>query len=106
MQPQSAPPQPPPPSAAPQQPIFIEIPQGQPDNGNIKDVIVGSFGLTGALVLGAVLSGATLGALWIVIRKWRRTYESDAPPTLGSVPLGVAPPNDSPATAPTSSPDR
>ena len=52
------------------------------------DMIVGAFGLTGALVLAAVLSGLLLASLWILWRKARRTFDTDAPPSLGSVPLG------------------
>ncbi len=55
---------------------------------SLFDAIVGAFGLTGALVRAAVISGAMLAAVWIVMRQRRRTYESDAPPSLGSAPLG------------------
>jgi hypothetical protein len=54
----------------------------------LGDVIVGAFGLTGAMVLTAVVSGILLAALWILWRKARRTFDTDAPPSLGSVPLG------------------
>jgi hypothetical protein len=70
------------------QPFFIEVQPAKPEQENLGNVIVGAFGLTGALVLGAVLSGTVLAGLWIVWRKWRRTYETDAPPTLGKTPLG------------------
>lgn len=53
----------------------------------LGDVIVGSLGLTGAMVLAAVVSGALLGALWILWRKARRTFDTDAPPSIGPVPL-------------------
>jgi len=52
------------------------------------DVIVGSLGLTGALVLAAVVSGTLLAGLWILWRKLRPTFDTDAPPSIGSVPLG------------------
>jgi hypothetical protein len=54
----------------------------------LGDIIVGSFGLTGALILAALVSGAVLAGLWIVWRKSRRTFDTDAPPSIGSVPLG------------------
>lgn len=54
----------------------------------LGDIIVGSFGLTGALVLAAVLSGTLLAGLWILWRKSRRTFDTDAPPSIGSVPIG------------------
>lgn len=54
----------------------------------LGDIIAGSFGLTGALVLAAVVSGVVLAGLRIVWRKSRRTFDTDAPPSIGSVPLG------------------
>jgi len=55
----------------------------------LGDVIVGSVGLTGAMVLAAVVSGTLLAALWILWRKARRPFDTDAPPSIGSVPLGT-----------------
>lgn len=66
---------------------MVQVSQPPPDSASVKDVIVGALGLTGALVLAAVVSGAVLGGLWIFWRKWRRTYDNDAPPSLGSVPI-------------------
>lgn len=57
----------------------------------LGDVIVGSFGLTGAMVLAAIVSGTLLAALWIIWRKMRRTFDTDAPPSIGSVKLGSVP---------------
>lgn len=53
------------------------------------DVIVGSFGLTGALVIAAVVSGMLLAGLWILWRRARRTFDTDAPPSIGSVAIGT-----------------
>lgn len=55
----------------------------------LGDVIVGAVGLTGAMVLAAVVSGTLLAALWILWRKARRTFDTDAPPSIGSVPIGT-----------------
>jgi len=55
---------------------------------HLGDVIVGSFGLTGALILAAVVSGTVLASLWILWRKARRTFDTDAPPSIGSVAIG------------------
>lgn len=55
------------------------------------DVIAGSIGLTGALVLAAVGSGTLLAGLWILWRKARRTFDTDAPPSIGSVAIGTDP---------------
>ena len=54
----------------------------------LGDVIAGSIGLTGALVLAAVISGTVLAGLWILWRKSRRTFDTEAPPSIGPVPLG------------------
>lgn len=70
---------------------MVQVSPPAPERENIKDVIVGAFGLTGALVLAAVASGAVLGGLWILWSKWRRAHVDDAPPTLGSVPIAPEP---------------
>jgi hypothetical protein len=75
-------------------------PQQAAPTEDLKQVIVGALGVTGALVLAAVVSGAALGSLWILWRKWRRTYDADAPPSLGSVPISPEP------TRPRSDPDQ
>ena len=85
--PQSKPPsEAPAPQTAPQ-PFMVQIDRPAPARETVKDVIVGSFGLTGALVLAAILCGGVLAGIWILWRRWRRTYERDAPPSLGSVPI-------------------
>lgn len=77
---------------------MVQIDRPAPERDTLKDVIVGSFGLTGALVLAAVVSGAVLAGIWIIWRRWRRTYEHDAPPSLGSVPLGPDAPKRPPSS--------
>jgi hypothetical protein len=67
-------------------------------------VIVGSFGLTGMLVVGALVTGALVASAWILWRRWRRTYDVDAPPSIGPMPLGGAARETS--ARPPSSPDR
>lgn len=81
---------------------MVQVAPPPAEGQDFKNVIVGSFGLTGAIVLGAVLSGSVLAGLWILWRKWRRTYDADAPPTLGPVPLSSS----STTTRPPSSPDQ
>jgi hypothetical protein len=68
-----------------QQPVMVQVsPREKPQGTSFQDVIVGSFGLTGALILAAVVSGATLAGLWILWRKWRRPFDHGAPPSLGA----------------------
>ena len=75
---------------------MVQVSRPEPERENLKDVIVGSFGLTAALVLTAVIAGGVLAGCWIGWRKWRRTYDYDAPPSLGSVPLAPKRPPSSP----------
>lgn len=100
---------PPPPQGAPElpgTPIMIRVaPEPAPNEAQkLGQVIVGSFGLTGLLIIGALAVGTIVAAAWILWRRWRRTYDVDAPPTFGPVPLG-GPPTDASAPPP-SSPDR
>ena len=79
------------PQQAPQSTDNAFIVKVQPTNDakhQLGDVIVGALGLTGAMVLAAVLSGTFLAGLWIVWRKSRRTFDTDAPPSIGSVAIG------------------
>ncbi len=71
--------------------FIVQVQPTDTPKHQLGDIIVGSFGLTGALVLTAVLSGTLLAGLWIVWRKSRRTFDTEAPPSLGSVPLGSDP---------------
>ena len=87
------------------QPFMVQVAPPPSERDNLKNVFVGSFGLTGALILAAVIAGCVLAGLWIVWRKWRRTYDSSAPPTLGPVALGTptaATTKSSPTNRPTS----
>jgi hypothetical protein len=69
--------------------IIVKVQPDDTAKHQLGDVIVGSFGLTGALVLGAIVSGTVLAGLWILWRKARRTFDTDAPPSIGSVPIGT-----------------
>ena len=94
------------PSAAPQVPantFIVQVSRPAPERTDIKDVLVGAFGLTGTIVVGAILSGAVLASLWIVWRKWHRTYDHGAPPSLGPVPLSssTTPETTPPPSSPT-----
>lgn len=87
---------------APNEPFMVQVSPPAPPREDLRGVLVGAFGLTGALVLAAVVSGAVLASVWIVWRNWRRTFDSDAPPSLGSMPLSP----DRPTTRPPSSQDQ
>ena len=69
--------------------FIVKVQPSDTPQHQLGDVIVGAFGLTGALILAAVVSGTLLGGLWILWRKARRTFDTDAPPSIGSVPIGT-----------------
>lgn len=71
--------------------FIVQVQPADTPKHQLGDVIVGSLGLTGAMAVAAVMAGILLGSLWILRRKTRRTFDTDAPPSLGSVPLGVDP---------------
>lgn len=80
---------------------MVQVSRPPAEGGNLGNVMVGAFGLTGALVISALVFGVLLASVWILWRKFRRTYDSDAPPSLGPVPLSP-----DATTRPPSSPDQ
>ncbi len=94
--------QPAPPSApVTGQPFMVQVQRPNTERENLGQVIIGAFGLTGALVIGALVAGLGLAGIWILWRKLTRRFRDDRPPTLGQIPLGPREP-----TPPPSSPDR
>mgnify|MGYP001225532375 CR=1 FL=1 len=52
-------------------PTIVKIvPPPTPQVG-VLDVMVGSLGLTGVIILGSIVLGGALGALFIAYRRWR-----------------------------------
>lgn len=66
---------------------MIDVTPPRNQGESLQNVIVGAFGLTGAIVLGAIVSGLALSGVWIAWRRWHRTYDTDAPPSLGPIPI-------------------
>lgn len=56
------------------QPIIVHIVQQPVDSTTVADVLVGAFGLTGAMVLVAVVLGAALGGILIGVKILRARY--------------------------------
>lgn len=101
--PPAPPPGPPPTYAEPQytqQPFMVQVSRPNDDRNALKNLIVGSFGLTGALVIGALVAGTIVAGVLIGWRKLRRGGRSEGPPTIGQIPLSPG------ATRPPSSQDR
>lgn len=63
-----------------QNPIVVDVIKQPPVTPEISmaDVVVGAFGLTGAIMLAAAIAGLLVGAIFIWIR---RAQDASAPPT-------------------------
>jgi hypothetical protein len=63
-----------------QNPIVVDVIKQPPVTPEISmaDVVVGAFGLTGAIMLAAAIAGLLVGAIFIWIRRAR---DASAPPT-------------------------
>jgi len=57
--------------AQPFTPTIVRIVPPQTQEVGVLDVLVGSLGLTGVIVLGSIVMGAILGAALISYKKWR-----------------------------------
>jgi hypothetical protein len=78
-----------PPAQSTDNAFIVKVQPTDTTSHQLGDIIAGSFGLTGALVLAALVAGALLGGLWILWRKAKRTFDTEAPPSIGPVPLGI-----------------
>jgi len=54
----------------PQEPILVTIIEEPVRETTVVDVLIGAIGLTGALLLAALLLGAVFGGLFILYRKY------------------------------------
>ena len=61
-----------------QNPIIVQVVQQPIESTSLADVLIGAIGLTGALVLVAVLLGAAFGGLLIGVKLLRRRMNLDA----------------------------
>ena len=61
-------------------PIIVRVVQQPVESTTVVDVLLGAIGLTGVLVVAAVLLGAILGAVLIGLKVWRTpaTFEAGA----------------------------
>ena len=72
-----------------QQPVIVRVVEQPVEGTTVADVLIGAFGLTGALILSAVVLGALFGALLIGIKKFREKYNRE--PVPDSVALRITP---------------
>jgi hypothetical protein len=61
-----------------QNPIIVQVVQQPVQSTSLADVLIGAIGLTGALVLVAVLLGGAFGGLLIGVKLLRRRMNLDA----------------------------
>ena len=60
-----------------QTPIIVQVVQQPVESTSLADVLVGAIGLTGALILLAVLLGAVFGGLLIGVQLLRRRLNQE-----------------------------
>ena len=60
-----------------QTPIIVQVVQQPVESTSLADVLVGAIGLTGALILLAVLLGAVFGGLLIGVKLLRRRLNQE-----------------------------
>ena len=75
------------------EPIIVKVLKEPEDSTTIVDVLVGSLGLTMALLLAAIVLGAVLGGVMIGIKLLRARYNIERPNEAES--LRVTPPRSS-----------
>jgi hypothetical protein len=76
------------------QPIIVRVLDEPVKSTGVGDIIVGALGLTGVMLLAALLLGALLGGLLIWIKKLRAKYNLE--PTPDTEALRVTPSSSTP----------
>ena len=65
-----------------QPPVIVKLVEPKRDPTGISDVIIGAIGLTGAILLLAVLLGAMIAVVMFWLRARRLRSSTDGPPSL------------------------
>ena len=60
--------------------VMVRVVQPTVEETSVADVLLGSIGLTGVLVLVALILGALLGATLIGVKKFRSRYDLEPIP--------------------------
>jgi hypothetical protein len=63
-----------------QEPVMVRVVEQPVESTTVADVLIGAFGLTGALILGAILLGALFGSILIGVKKMREKYNLEPVP--------------------------
>lgn len=67
------------------QPIIVHVVQPATESTTVADVLIGAFGLTGLLVLLAILLGGVFGGILIGIKVLRRRMNIEPEPDAGII---------------------
>ena len=78
----------------PSQPIVVHVLDEPVKSTGVADILIGALGLTGAMLLAALLLGARLGGILIGIKKLRAKYGVE--PVPDSEALRVTPSSSTP----------
>jgi hypothetical protein len=62
------------------QPVMVHVVQEPVESTSVADVLIGAFGLTGVLILVALILGALFGGVLIGIKKLRARYDLEPVP--------------------------
>ena len=62
------------------EPVMVRVVQPTVEETSVADVLIGSIGLTGVLVLVAIVLGGLLGAALIGVKKLRTRYNLESVP--------------------------
>ena len=71
------------------EPIVVRVIEEPVETTGVADILVGAFGLTGVMLLAALVLGAILGGVLILIKRLRAKY--DLEPVPDSEALRVTP---------------
>jgi hypothetical protein len=66
-------------------PIIVHVVQQPVRSTTVGDVLIGSIGLAGALILAAVLLGGVLGGVLILFKTWRSRLDAGGTPDSGTI---------------------
>ena len=63
-----------------QRAVMVHVVEQPVEETTVADVLIGTIGLTMALIIGAVILGALFGAVLIAVKKTREKYQLEAVP--------------------------
>jgi hypothetical protein len=78
----------------PTEPIVVRVMEEPVESTGISDILVGALGLTGVMLLAAILLGALLGGILIGVKRLRAKY--DLEPVPDSEAMRVTPSSSTP----------